>query len=116
MRASEWTSSKRLAALIGPTLTVVAGSEILNARIWTERTDPAIVYLSGSLLFAAGLSIVRAHNIWRGWPVVITLVGWLALVGGTIRMVFPRLAQHASHATNGATLALRPLSSPSGCS
>jgi hypothetical protein len=30
------------------------------------------------------------HNRWTGgWPMLITLVGWLSLVIGLIRMVFP---------------------------
>jgi hypothetical protein len=48
---------------------------------------PPVVYLSGTLLFVAGLAIVRAHNLWeRSWRVLITLVGWLGLALGAVRM------------------------------
>ncbi len=42
------------------------------------------------MLFVAGLSIVRAHNRWKdGWPVLVTLMGWFAILGGLARMFAP---------------------------
>jgi hypothetical protein len=42
------------------------------------------------LLFVAGLSIVRVHNYWTGsWPVLVTLTGWISMLGGLIRMFAP---------------------------
>ena len=39
----------------------------------------ALIYLSGLLLMTAGLAIVLTHNVWRAdWPVIITILGWLA--------------------------------------
>jgi hypothetical protein len=44
----------------------------------------------------AGLSIVRAHNVWvRRWPVLITIVGWFAIGAGLARMAAPVAAQQA---------------------
>jgi len=52
--------------------------------------DPALIFLSGILLLVAGIAIVRAHNIWAGgWPVLVTVLGWLAVLGGLLRMLFP---------------------------
>ncbi|MGA7326226.1 MAG: hypothetical protein WBX25_17510, partial [Rhodomicrobium sp.] len=40
--------------------------------------------------FVLGLAIVYFHNKWtRGWPVLITVIGWLALLIGLVRMIFP---------------------------
>jgi uncharacterized membrane protein HdeD (DUF308 family) len=48
---------------------------------------PPVVYLSGVLMFVAGLAVVRAHNIWaRNWTVLVTLTGWFSLVLGLVRM------------------------------
>ena len=34
-----------------------------------------------------GLMMVASHNVWvKGWPVVITLLSWLVLIGGLIRL------------------------------
>jgi len=72
MRVSGIPSSKSIAALVGPTLLAVSASEALNLRIWSAAGAP-IVHLNGCLLFVAGLSIIREHNVWSlRWPVALT--------------------------------------------
>lgn len=90
-------NSKQLAGLIGPTLIAVTLSEAMNLHIWANNIAP-VTYLNGTLLFVAGLSIVRAHNRWTGWPVMVTLVGWVGILGGLVRMFAPE-AQQASRNT-----------------
>jgi uncharacterized membrane protein HdeD (DUF308 family) len=87
------TNSRRIAALIGPTAMALGATETLNLHIW-EHVSAPVIYLDGSLLLVAGLSIVRAHNVWkRHWPVLVTLTGWIGIVGGLLRMVFPDAKQ-----------------------
>jgi hypothetical protein len=69
--------SKQLAGLIGPTLIVLAASEAQNLHIWAADIAP-LTYLNGTLLFIAGLAIVRTHNLGTcAWPVLIVLVAGL---------------------------------------
>ena len=88
-------TSKTIAGLSGPTLVAVAVAAVRNlgsfpALAEQVSRDPALISLSGILLFVAGLAIVRAHNIWAGgWPVLVTVFGWLILLGGLARMLFP---------------------------
>jgi hypothetical protein len=93
------TSSKTISGLLGPTLVAMAVAMLLNlgsmpAIAAQVARDLALIYMSGIILFVAGLAIVRAHNVWSGgWPVLVTVLGWLALLGGLVRMFFPtRLA------------------------
>lgn len=87
------TTSYRLAGLIGPTLLVMVISEWINLHIWSVSLAP-IVYLNGTLLFVAGLAIVREHNNWTGdWRLLITLVGWVTLLAGLFRMFLPTANQ-----------------------
>jgi hypothetical protein len=93
------TPSKMIAGLIGPTLIAIAVALFLNlgsfpAIVEQVSRDPALIFVYGVILFVAGLAIVRAHNIWSGgWPVLVTVLGWLAVLGGLARMFFPmRLA------------------------
>jgi hypothetical protein len=95
-------NSKAIAGLIGPTLVAIATALLLNlgsfpAMAEQVARDPALIFLSGILLFVAGLAILRVHNIWSGgWPVLVTVLGWLALLGGLARMFLPmRLASIA---------------------
>ena len=61
----------------------------LPTLIGSVANDPALIFVSGMLLFVAGLAIVRVHNVWtRGWIVLVTVFGWFALVSGLIRMFF----------------------------
>jgi len=60
-----------------------------------------VVYLSGALFFLAGLSIVCVHNLWvAGWPVLVTIMGWFAVLGGLGRMFAAGLYHHVAQQTN----------------
>jgi hypothetical protein len=86
-------NSKHLAGLIGPTIMALTISEAVNLHIWANNIAP-VTYLNGTLLFVAGLSIVRTHNRWAvGWPVMVTLAGWVAILGGLFRMFAPEAQQ-----------------------
>jgi hypothetical protein len=91
--------SRRIAGLLGPTLIAVAITEAMHLRFlasFIRSSHGPLVYLNGTLLFVAGLAIVRAHNRWRGgWPVLVTLIGWLVMLGGLARMIAPVSAQRA---------------------
>lgn len=85
--------TRGLAGLIGPSLVVLSITEAYNAEIFLNN-PPSVVFLNGCVLFVAGLAVVRAHNIWvLRSPVLVTLVGWAALVLGASRMVFPERKQ-----------------------
>lgn len=89
------TTSKIISALLGPTLVATAAMMLLNldampAIVEEMSKSPMLIVLAGYAAFVPGVAIVYFHNRWSGgWPVLITLVGWLSLVVGVIRMVFP---------------------------
>ena len=88
-------TSKAIAGLIGPTLVAVAAALLLNiasisAVLEPLSRNPALVLIYGIFLFVAGLAIVRFHNRWvRNWTMLVTIVGWLLIIGGLVRMLFP---------------------------
>jgi hypothetical protein len=89
------STSKIIAALLGPTLVATAAMVLLNLDAIPAIVDelsksPILIVLAGYAAFVPGLAIVYFHNRWTGgWPILITLVGWLSLVIGLIRIVFP---------------------------
>ena len=89
------TNSRRIAGLLGPTLIAIAVSEWINLDLMLRNPAPVVlVYLNGTLLLVAGLSIVRAHSRWNGgWSALVTLMGWLAILGGLFRMFIPGFTQ-----------------------
>jgi uncharacterized protein YjeT (DUF2065 family) len=84
-----------LAKLIGPVLVVAMISLFVNTAGYRAMAQeflrsPALIYLSGVLAMIAGLAIVLSHNVWvANWPVLITLLGWLAVIGGAVRITVP---------------------------
>src|SRR6476619_6365533 len=81
-------TSKQIAGLVGPSLAamLIAEFPLVQPHLYDSQTPP-VVYLSGVLMFVAGLAVVRAHNVWaRNWTVLVTLTGWFALLLGLVRM------------------------------
>ncbi|MFN4354657.1 hypothetical protein [Parvibaculum sp.] len=85
-----------LAQLIGPTLLVIGLGMIVSRDAYRTMAQEflgsrALIYIAGILAFVPGLAIVLTHSVWvAGWPVIITLFGWLALLGGIFRLIFPQ--------------------------
>lgn len=50
-----------------------------------------VLYVFGLTLVAVGLAMVLSHNVWSGGalPVIVTLVGWLALIKGMLFLLLP---------------------------
>ena len=84
MRPTQGTAvanSKQVGGLVGPTLVAILVSEfpLVQPRLYDTQIPP-VVYLSGVLLFVAGLAVVRSHNVWaRNRTVLITLSGCFSL-------------------------------------
>jgi len=86
-------TSRLIASLAGPTLVALGVTEAMNMHIFEAQTAP-VVYLNGLVVFVAGLSLVRFHNVWvLGWPLLITLMGWILLAAGMFRMALPEAQQ-----------------------
>ena len=85
-----------LAQLIGPLLLVTGVGMVANAEGYRTMAHEflasrALIYIAGLLAFVPGLAIVLVHNVWAfDWRVIITLLGWLSLLGGIFRLVLPR--------------------------
>ena len=110
------STSKTIAALLGPTLvasaaTVLANLDAMPTLIEGMARSPMLVVLAGYAAFVPGLAIVYFHNRWTGgWPVVVTVMGWLSLVIGLMRMIFPMqiatMASKLAPAPGGALIAI----------
>ena len=93
-----------IAKLIGPILLVAALAMVAKPKDLQEMAlgflnDRALIWFAGVLTMLAGLAIVNAHNIWMlGWPVVITIFGWAAVIGGAFRIALPGTVQTVGRA------------------
>ena len=88
-----------LAQLMGPVLLAAAIGLLLDRAGYLAMAreflaSPALIFLSGLLTMTAGVAIVLHHNVWvAGWPVLITIFGWLGAIGGAARMALPKLTR-----------------------
>jgi hypothetical protein len=89
------SNSKYIAGFVGPILAVIGLSMLLNHNLLPAMASQlassyGLVFLTGILALVAGLAIVQAHNIWEAsWRVLVTIFGWLAIIGGVARMMLP---------------------------
>jgi hypothetical protein len=93
------STSKYIGRLIGPLFLVMglgmmAEAETVRALSAEFLSNLSLIYLAGMLALVAGLAIVNAHNLWvADWRVIITILGWLSVIGGVIRLLFPAQVQ-----------------------
>lgn len=48
-----------------------------------------LIFLTGLLSLLFGLVIILLNNVWWGWPLIVTLLGWLLVIRGLIRLFWP---------------------------
>jgi len=91
----DMTNAELIAGFAGPLLIAVAAALLINRRtvaglVTGVLNSPEFVFFSGLLTLLAGLAIVRVHNVWSAeWTILITIIGWLCVIGGIIRIVWP---------------------------
>lgn len=102
------STSLFLAKLIGPVFLVVGIGLLFNVELFRSLLtefikNPVLVYLAGVLGLVGGLALVLNHNFWiADWRLIITLVGWIALIRGVVTILRPqwivsignRISQH----------------------
>ena len=93
-------NTRFLSRLIGVYCVIVALSMLAN-RMATLETITTLLYnspalwVTGVATVIGGLAIVLKHNVWTGGavPIAITLVGWIALVKGSLLLFLSRSAE-----------------------
>jgi hypothetical protein len=85
-----------LAKVIGLSLLITCVGVLVNLQFYLSLVkeivkNPLILLIVGELDIVIGLLIIVSHNIWAvDWRLLITLIGWLLIVRGIIRIVFPQ--------------------------
>ena len=98
MNTSKERTSPLTAVIMIPAALIVALSLLVNQAQFRTIADefmrsPALVFLTGLMILPVGLAIVLTHNVWTvDWRVLITLLGWLTIVSGAVRLLVPQRA------------------------
>jgi hypothetical protein len=91
---SDMLTSIFIAKLIGPILLVVGASILIDeksirAMAKQVLSSHALIYIFGIIDLLLGLLLVLVHNVWvMDWRVIITLVGWISIARGIVRIMF----------------------------
>lgn len=57
------------------------------AEVMAQR---GLFFLLGVITLTLGLLMVVSHNVWvMGWPVIVTILSWLVLISGVLRLFWP---------------------------
>jgi uncharacterized membrane protein len=60
--------------------------------------NPPAVYLGGLVALVIGYLLVTFHNIWvKDWAVIITIIGWMALIKGLCLIMLPNVSMKISN-------------------
>ncbi|MFT4059739.1 MAG: hypothetical protein QM652_09340 [Legionella sp.] len=52
--------------------------------------QPGLLFVAAVITLIMGLLMVISHNVWvMKWPVVVTIIAWLTLIGGLVRLFCP---------------------------
>lgn len=85
-----------LSRLIGLYLILISLAMLANKQATMEAMialiqNPPVLFVVGLIVVAAGLAMVLGHNVWTGGmlPVVVTLIGWSALMKGVLLLFLP---------------------------
>ncbi len=87
-----------LAQALGLYLLIMSVSMLANHRVfqlifqqWSQQ--PTLIILTSFIAIILGIILVLMHNIWvADWRIVITLLAWLTLIKGIVRLNFPQAA------------------------
>jgi len=95
-------TSIALARIMGPLLVIVGVGIFINLEHYRRMVadfgaSPLSIYMAGTTALLLGLLIVVFHNVWEWhWPVIITILGWLTLIKGAVRVAAPKLVADRS--------------------
>jgi hypothetical protein len=98
--------------LAGPLLVIVGIGMLANLSIYQAMISEflhstALVYLSGVMTLLGGLAIVNVHNSWRAeWPLIVTILGWLMVIGGIVRIALPQVTVRLGASIYGSPAAI----------
>lgn len=69
---------------------VLGGQVKLSRLIDSFAKSSGLTMVTGMMSVIIGMLIVVNHNIWvQDWPVLVTIIGWGALIKGFLYLAFP---------------------------
>ena len=88
--------ANKLAILAGSAFLVVGLSLFTNPYVSTAMNDlvnnQGLLWVTGLVTFVMGTVMLALYNTWsKSWRVLVTIIGWLAVIKGAVLMLFPQV-------------------------
>jgi hypothetical protein len=86
---------------------VIGLSHVARPRVWVEffvpllRHGEAGIFVVAVLNLVFGSVIVAFHNVWSGFPLLVTLLGWVNVAKAAFYFTFPGVALRKIRANPG---------------
>ncbi|MDF2379815.1 MAG: hypothetical protein P1V18_06400 [Candidatus Gracilibacteria bacterium] len=77
-----------VAEIIGPVYLTVGLGFLINGAYYKKMInevikDKTLMYFGGIMALVLGILILRVHSVWmQDWTVLVTLIGWIAVLKG----------------------------------
>ena len=87
-----------IARLVGPLFIVLGLGCLINQTVYADMIGqavlvPVVIYMSGLMSFLAGVAMLNGYHAWTAdWRIIITILGWLLVIAGIIRIMLPAAA------------------------
>jgi cytochrome bd-type quinol oxidase subunit 2 len=103
--------ANKLAILAGSAFLVVGLSLFINPYVSTAMNDlvnnQGLLWVTGLVTFVMGTVILALYNTWsKSWRVLVTIIGWLAVIKGAVLMLFPQVMKLYVNFLSNTTLTL----------
>jgi hypothetical protein len=91
-----------IARVVGPLFVVLGVGTLLNQTLYADMIGeaalaPVLIYLSGVLAFTAGVAMLNGYHAWTfDWRIIITILGWVLVIAGIVRIVLPAVTAVAA--------------------
>ncbi len=74
-------------------LFLIARKQTMKAAIADLVPDSGLMVIIATITLLLGLLLVISHNVWvMGWPVIVTIIAWLVLISGLLRLFAPEVS------------------------
>ncbi len=99
--------TKLFSRVLGPFLILVPITAAVRApqmmpALTGFEVNPLWAFVVGAIILLLGLVVVASHQVWTGAAaVIVSLVGWLLVLRGTLLLVFPAVFFSAVDAVIG---------------
>ena len=91
-------------------LLILVRHEFVKSAMADILADRGLYFMIAIITLLLGLLIVSSHNLWiMGWPLIITVFGWLLVVGGIFRLFFSETVHKIAHSFLNAPMKMKAM-------